>query len=44
MDNAQFAELAAWITKAGLAGRTETATLDGFCERALSVILAAKFF
>ncbi|HEV8343702.1 MAG TPA: adenylate/guanylate cyclase domain-containing protein [Candidatus Binatia bacterium] len=36
MDNAQFAELAAWITEAGLAGQTETATLEGFCERALA--------
>ena len=36
MDNAQFAELAAWITEAGLAGQSEIATLTGFCERALS--------
>jgi adenylate cyclase len=36
MDNAQFAELAAWIIEAGLAGQTETATLTGFCERAVS--------
>ena len=34
MENAQFAELAAWITEAGLAGETETAVLAGFCERA----------
>ena len=33
MDNAQFAELASWITHAGLAGQDETATLTGFCER-----------
>ncbi len=36
MDNVQFAELAAWITEAGLAGQSETATLTGFCERAVS--------
>jgi adenylate cyclase len=36
MDNAQFAELAGWVTEAGLAGQTETATLEGFCERALA--------
>src|SRR5438093_1327009 len=36
MDNGQFAELAAWVTVAGLAGQTETATLEGFCERALA--------
>ena len=37
MTNAQFAELAAWITEAGLAGRNETTTLTGFCERAVAV-------
>ena len=36
MDNAQFAELAAWITEAGLAGQNETTTLTGFCERAVA--------
>ncbi|HEY1236198.1 MAG TPA: adenylate/guanylate cyclase domain-containing protein [Candidatus Binatia bacterium] len=35
MDNAEFAELAAWITEAGLAGQNEIATLNGFCERAV---------
>lgn len=35
MDDAQFAELHAWITEAGLAGQNETAMLTGFCERAL---------
>src|SRR5215467_1035134 len=35
MNSAQFAELTAWITETGLAGRTETATLEGFCERLL---------
>jgi adenylate cyclase len=34
MNNAQFAELAAWITESGLAGQSETAALAGFCERA----------
>jgi adenylate cyclase len=33
MDDAQFAELSAWIAEAGLAGRSETAILAGFCER-----------
>jgi adenylate cyclase len=37
MNDAQFAELAAWITEAGLAGQSETATLEGFCERALKL-------
>lgn len=36
MDNAQFGELTGWITEAGLAGRSEIATLTGFCERALA--------
>ena len=36
MDNAQFAEIAAWITEAGLAGQSETAALTGFCERAVA--------
>ena len=36
MDDAQFAELAAWVTEAGLAGQNETATLAGFCERAVA--------
>lgn len=33
MNNGQFAELASWITQAGLAGQDETATLTGVCER-----------
>jgi adenylate cyclase len=33
MDDAQFAELSAWIAEAGLAGQSETAILAGFCER-----------
>jgi adenylate cyclase len=37
MDNDQFGELTAWITEAGLAGQDETATLTGFCERALAL-------
>jgi adenylate cyclase len=36
MDTGEFAELSAWITESGLAGQTETATLAGFCERALA--------
>ena len=36
MDNAQFAEIAACITEAGLAGQSETAALTGFCERAVA--------
>jgi adenylate cyclase len=36
MDNGQIAELTAWITEAGLAGRIETATLGGFCERVVT--------
>jgi adenylate cyclase len=37
MDDAQFTDLWAWITEAGLAGLSESATLEGFCERALEV-------
>lgn len=37
MDNAQFTDLCAWIAEAGLAGQSEVAALDGFCERALEV-------
>jgi adenylate cyclase len=33
MNDSQFAELAAWITQAGLAGADEDALLAGFCER-----------
>jgi adenylate cyclase len=40
MNDAQFAELARWITDAGLAGQSETATLTGFCERAVAFGLA----
>ena len=42
MNDAQFAELSAWIAEAGLAGQSETSTLTGFCERivALSLPLA----
>ena len=39
MDSDQFVELTAWITEAGLAGQSETATLTGFCERALALSL-----
>jgi adenylate cyclase len=34
MDEAQFSDLIAWITEAGLAGCSETVMLTGFCERA----------
>ena len=37
MDEDHFADLAAWITAAGLEGQTETATLTGFCERVLAL-------
>src|SRR5512142_1844538 len=37
MNDAQFTELAAWTADAGLAGRDETATLTGFCERAVEL-------
>jgi adenylate cyclase len=37
MNDAQFTELCAWITEAGLAGQSEAATLEGFCERALEL-------
>jgi adenylate cyclase len=33
MNDKQFAEFAAWITQAGLAGAEEVALLTGFCER-----------
>ena len=36
MNSAQFAELAAWITEAGLSGQSEIVTLTGFCERAVA--------
>ncbi len=36
MDQQKWAELAAWITGAGLAGKPETAMLTGFCDRAMA--------
>jgi adenylate cyclase len=36
MDHAQFSEIAAWLTQAGLAGVPETAILDGFCTRCVA--------
>jgi len=33
MDRSQFADIAVWITGAGLAGRPDTAMLTEFCER-----------
>src|SRR5215469_10446087 len=35
MDGVSLSELRNWLTEAGLAGKTETALLDGFCRRAL---------
>src|SRR5262252_2278701 len=35
MDTVSFSELRTWLTEAGLAGKSETALLDGFCRRAL---------
>ena len=35
MDLAIFSNLRTWLTEAGLAGKSETALLDGFCRRAL---------
>jgi adenylate cyclase len=36
MNPARFAELARWTTEAGLAGKSETTMLDGFCRRAVA--------
>ncbi len=36
MNPAALSELTAWITEAGLAGKSETALLDGFCRRAVA--------
>ena len=35
MDLDDFSELRTWLTQAGLAGKSETALLDGFCRRAV---------
>ena len=35
MNDAPFVQLAAWIAEAGLAGHSETATLEGVCDRAV---------
>ena len=37
MNDAEFIDLCAWISDSGLSGQSETATLDGFCQRALDV-------
>jgi adenylate cyclase len=37
MIEAEIAELAAWVAEAGLAGRTETALVEGFCDRAVAL-------
>ena len=36
MDTEVLSELRTWLTEAGLAGKSETALLDGFCRRALN--------
>ena len=36
MDAAALDELRGWVTEAGLAGKAETAILDGFCRRAVA--------
>ena len=36
MNDAQFMELTAWLTEAGLAGVSELAVVTGFCERAVA--------
>ncbi len=36
MNPAALSELTAWITEAGLAGKSETVLLDGFCRRAVA--------
>src|SRR5260370_5794510 len=36
MTPAALSELAGWIIEAGLAGKSETALLDGFCRRAIA--------
>jgi hypothetical protein len=40
MDPASFSELGAWLTEAGLAGKSETELLDGLCRRGLEAGLA----
>jgi adenylate cyclase len=37
MNEVQFTELCAWVTEAGLAGQSEAATLEGFCERGVEL-------
>ena len=36
MTEAEIAKLASWLAKAGLEGRTETALVEGFCNRAVA--------
>jgi len=36
MHEAQFSDIAAWLTQAGLTGEPETAILAGFCERCVA--------
>ena len=37
MNEQSHSEIAAWLTQAGLAGETENAIVDGFCERCVKV-------
>ena len=39
MDDAQFAEIAAWISTAGLAGEDEAAMVTEFCGRVVALSL-----
>src|SRR3954453_19814699 len=39
MDPASFSKLRTWLTEAGLAGESETALLNGFCQRGLEASL-----
>src|SRR5450755_3831450 len=43
MNEAQFAELSAWITEVGLAGHPETEMMAGFCDRAAAAGLPLTF-
>ena len=43
MNDSQFSALAAWITEVGLAGRSQTELLAGFCERATAAGLPLAF-
>jgi adenylate cyclase len=36
MNDAVFAELSAWLTQAGLAGKSEIEIVSGFCDRCVA--------